>query len=196
VRTSTFTGETPTVDAAAFAECDGLHVVAFKDVSPLARQIASEAFPSCDVLSLDEFQTQTVDGVLFSADGKTLLASLEPKTEYVVPDGVATIAAKAFYNARTLRSIAFQNGLQAVGDAAFFGCDALESVEFPSGLESIGDNAFNGCRSLRSATLPDGALWFAFHTFFNCASDLTVYVPSGSDAEKRAATYRLRFETR
>ncbi len=96
LRTSTFTGETPTVDAAAFAECHGLHVVAFKEVSPLAREVASEAFPSCDVLPLDKFQTQTLDGVLFSADGKTLLACLEPKTEYVVPDGVATIAAKAF----------------------------------------------------------------------------------------------------
>ncbi len=62
-----------------------------------------------------------VDGVVFSADGKTLLACLEAKREYVVPDGVETVGPKAFCGCDTLKSIEFSKSVKTIGAAAFSG---------------------------------------------------------------------------
>ena len=76
-----------------------------------------------------------LDGVLFSADGKTLLSCPRDKTgEYVVPEGVEHIA-----------------------DYAFYKCEALLAVTFPEGLRTIGQEAFEGCQALRAVALPDSA---------------------------------------
>ena len=72
---------------------------------------------------------QAVDGVLFTADGKTLIAfpAAKKATKYAIPDGVKT-----------------------VGDNAFSFCASLTSVEIPASVETIGISAFGGGRSLTS----------------------------------------------
>ena len=119
-------------------------------------------------MTLDELQARTVDGAFFSADGKTLLALLEPKTEYVVPEGVEAIGDCAFWYCKTLRSVTFPAGLQTIGDSVFWYCEALESATFPAGLQSIGDSAFYSCEALESATFPAGLQTVGDRAFLGC----------------------------
>ena len=118
---------------------------------------------------------RSVDGVLFSADGKALILypAGRQEEEYVVPDGVVEIA-----------------------DWAFRGCSSLSSVSIPAGLQTIGDHAFYGCSSLTSVTLPEGVQTIGAYAFSACSSKLTLYGTPGTVAETFAAENGLRFEAR
>ena len=82
---------------------------------------------------------RVVDGVLFSKDGKTLVAYPRNKagTEYVVPDGVETLGKGAFSCARALTSVALPPSLATVGDEAFACCQSLQSIAFPPSVATV-----------------------------------------------------------
>ena len=83
------------------------------------------------------------DGVLFSADGKTLVAYPAGKAgAYVVPEGVSSIAYGAFAGA-ALSGITLPSSLREIGPYAFADCTALETLDLPEGLERIGSGAFS-----------------------------------------------------
>lgn len=76
---------------------------------------------------------KSVDGVLFSKDGKVF---------YRYPSG------------RTDRQFSVPDGVVTVGDSAFADCSSITSVSFPHGVTSIGASVFYGCSSLENVTLP------------------------------------------
>ena len=93
------------------------------------------------------------DGVLFSADGKRLIAYPAAKgVDYDVPSGTEVIAYGAFAKS-DIRQVKFPDGLRAIEPAAFFDCPKLASLDFPDSLESIGSQAFG--RSLFTLTDAD-----------------------------------------
>ena len=211
-----------------------LAVGSFKDCGELSRvslpsslqTIGAGAFSGCSSLvevlvSPKNANFRSVDGVLFSADGKTLILypAGRQEEEYVVPDGVVEIAVKAFEDSASLVSVTFPEGLQTIGDSAFWRCSSLISVSFSEGLQTIGYRAFSGCSSLTSVTLPEGlqtigdeAFWrcssltsvtlpeglqtIGDSAFWDCSSDLTLRGVAGTYAEKYAAENGLRFEAR
>ena len=84
------------------------------------------------------------DGVLFSADGKTLIKYPEERGSwYSVPSGTEIIAPGAFYEAR-IYEIEFPETLKNIENFAFEGCVSLDSLNFPDSLERIGAGAFSG----------------------------------------------------
>lgn len=83
------------------------------------------------------------DGVLFSADGKTLIRYPESKGRfYTVPDGTEKIAYRAFYDA-DLFGVKFSETLKSIDNYAFEGCCNLDALVFPDSLERIGAGAFS-----------------------------------------------------
>ncbi|MBQ6828803.1 MAG: leucine-rich repeat domain-containing protein, partial [Thermoguttaceae bacterium] len=122
---------------------------------------------------------RSIDGVLFTADGKTL--ALYPKGRsgaYAVPPGVERIAQYAFSDAR-LSSVALSDDVQRIDNSVFFGCNHLKTIEFGanSSLREIGAQAFERCASFANVAFPDslekiGARAFEFchkltEVFFN-----------------------------
>ena len=147
-----------TIGDSAFYGCDALESVSFPDG---LQTIGKGAFSNCKALqsfsaSATHPTFRVVDGVLFSADGKTLVAypGGRKAETYRVPDGLKTIGDSAFSNCAALESVLFPDGLRTIGDSAFWGCDALESVSFPDGLKTIGEHAFSFCDALESVELP------------------------------------------
>lgn len=83
------------------------------------------------------------DGVLFSADGKTLIRYPESKGRfYTVPAGTEEIAYQAFYEA-DLFEVKFPETLKNIDNYAFEGCRNLDALVFPDSLEHIGAGAFS-----------------------------------------------------
>ncbi len=83
------------------------------------------------------------DGVLFSADGKTLIKY--PKKRgvwYSVPQGTEKIDFEAFYEA-DIYEIEFPETLKNIDNYAFEGCLSLESLVLPDSLTRIGAGAFS-----------------------------------------------------
>ncbi len=100
---------------------------------------------------------KTVDGVLFSKDGKTLLAYPNARTaaHYDVPAGVERIGDGAF-GSEYLKTISLPIGLQSIGDYGFGGCTRLQSIALPLTVREIGKEIFADCVSLELVSLPEG----------------------------------------
>lgn len=99
---------------------------------------------------------KSVDGVLFTRDGKTLLRypPMKEGTHYDVPAGVEVIGPYAFDNCQQLQSISLPMGVKHIGWSAFAECVFLESVAVPLTLREIEAYAFQDCVSLSSLRLP------------------------------------------
>ena len=131
----------------AFKGCDLIDVL----VLPASLQcFGAHAIDHCfnmvayEVASGSQF-FKTVDGVLFSADGTTLVSCPTGKGgEYVFPEGVKKIAPAAFSTCKNFRSVELSEEIKEVPDYAFYECWGLADVKFPKSLETIGAYAFDG----------------------------------------------------
>ena len=95
------------------------------------------------------------DGLLYTADGKTLLYCPAGRTGTVtVADGTQVIDTYAFHRSQASH-VALPDGLQSIRDYGFKQ-SALISVELPDSVESIGNNAFFNCSALKTAQLGNG----------------------------------------
>ena len=135
-------------------------------------------------------------GVLYSEDGAVLLGynrEVFHCAEYRIKDGVKILAANAFHNCQTLKSIFIPDSviedegsifegsksleearvsvnLKNPDVAMFCGCSSLRYVELQEGLESIGENMFYGCTALKHIALPSTILYLFGDTF--CVSGI------------------------
>ena len=154
-------------------------------VSGGVERIVDGAFFGCSSLTAIKVASgnaafRSVDGVLYSADGKTLIQVPGGKRgALVVPDGVERIVEGAFYGCKALTAISLPPGGQRIGFGAFEHCDSLSTVDFPNELREMGDGAFQYCSSLASATLTNGMLNIGRETFCGCSSLASVSRPSG-----------------
>ena len=101
------------------------------------------------------------DGVLFSADGKTLLSYPNGLTavHYDVPAGTEKIAARAFHDdmmSYPLQTVSLPIGLKSIGEHAFSGCGRLHSLTVPLTVTELDPKAFSCCVSLERLSLPPG----------------------------------------
>ena len=147
---------------------------------------------------------KTVDGVLFTKDGKTLLSYSTGRTatHYDVPKGVERIADQAFIN-EYLQTISLPIGLKEVGDYGFSGCTRLQSIALPLTVTKIGKDIFSDCVSLELVSLPEGMeaeryendFWIAYYSddriFRGDNGDTTAGIAPSSSAQYIRAPGRL-----
>lgn len=122
---------------------------------------------------------KSVDGVLFSADGKTLLQypAGKPLAEYTIPDGVESIAEMAFEGCTELRSVAIPESVTEIPESAFRNCVNLGSVKLPASVTKIGKSAFQGCGGLDSVKIPASVTEIGQSAFHGCVSLKSVEIP-------------------
>jgi hypothetical protein len=111
--------------------------------------IGDEAFFYCQTLSsitvdpVNNFY-KTIDGSLYSEDGKTLIQYAIGRGDHLftIPEGVQTIAKNAFYKADNLYLVKIPNGVKTIDDGAFSYCERLEGVIIPKTVTKIGNSVF------------------------------------------------------
>ena len=85
---------------------------------------------------------KSVDGVLFTKDGRELIAFPSARTgNYEIPTGTESIGSSAFYTC-SLDSVFIPSSVKTIGDLAFSYSPNLERVEFESSDVDIGFVAF------------------------------------------------------
>ncbi|MBQ2555953.1 MAG: leucine-rich repeat protein [Thermoguttaceae bacterium] len=142
----------------AFLDCAMLKSILIPEG---VKSIAGDAFHRC--YSMTEINVaegnskfKSVDGVLFSKDGRTLVKYPIAKGQksYAVPDGVTTVGKSAFWHCDALEFVSLPEGAETVESAAFCYCLNLKSVYLPDTVKTIANQAFSYCKSLRTIRIP------------------------------------------
>lgn len=92
---------------------------------------------------------QSIDGVLFSADGETLIsypAGKEGKN-YTTPKDTVIIGAKAFVGTVNLERVTLSNSVEEIEEDGFR-YSSIKSVTIPNSLTRLPENVFMGCEKL------------------------------------------------
>lgn len=132
------------------------------------------------------------DGILYSADKKTLVCYPESKSgsSFTVPEGVEKLGTAAIYNTElseiklpaSLKEIGrhglssnekltavdlSETSINSIGDFGFSDCSSLSKVKLPEVLFEIGGGAFMKCEKLKEITLPPYLLIIGQNAFMN-----------------------------
>ncbi len=134
-------------------------------------------------ITVDEENTayQSIDGSLYTKDGKTLLLYVPKEwgVFVVLPDGVTAIGDQAFTNMNEITGISFPQGLTYIGKAAFFGCLSLTGdLVIPEGVTSIEESAFK-YTSITSVLIPNSVTFIGDDAFFGCENLETISISKG-----------------
>lgn len=133
--------------------------------------------PSLEIIEVAEGGAfKLIDGVLFTADGKTLMHYPAGKsgTSYTVPDGVEAIASSAFMNSK-LESIILPDTLKKIHSFGFQWAESLTYIEIPNSVSEIGNYAFHCCTSLITAKMPEGITDMSAF-FYQCHSLKSMHI--------------------
>ena len=162
-------------------------------VSEEINKVRFDAFDACrSIKTIDVAENnskyRSVDGVLFSKDGKKLVAFPEgmQKDRYLIDDEVKT----AFLNCCPLLEsidVAENNSKYRSIDGVLFSKDGKKLVKFPGGMkkeryvvpESVAEiepGAFSGCVALTSITVSKNVELINYGAFENCVSLESVVV--------------------
>ena len=164
---------------------------------------SENAFDGCTALEAINVATnnqnyKSIDNVLFSKDGRSLLLAPASMTgTYVIPEGTRNIDAGAFVGCNSLNEIILPSSLVLISECAFYGlenletiifagtayedliagkyafrnCSDLETVMFASGsrLAELGEGAFMGCTSIEEFTVPATMTKLGASVFADCS---------------------------
>lgn len=114
---------------------------------------------------------KTVDGILYSADMKTLILCPAGKTgEVTIPDGVERIRKQAFFGSK-ISKVVFPDSLVRLQNEAFYGCENLKEIDFGNGIEQIGGaenkHIFSGC-PVEKLIFPSQVKEIGISAFYSC----------------------------
>lgn len=99
----------------------------------------------------------------------------EWRTEYTIPNGIATIGAHVFHSCYNLTTIEIPSSVTSIRNDAFLGCFNLANVTIPNGVTSIGDRAFSWCEEITTITIPENVTELGDYVFNDCKKLESVY---------------------
>ena len=199
-----------------FNYCKNLKTINFHDG---VTSIGSNAFYMCESLTdvqLPAGLKTMGGGVFFNCKSLTSLDwpaalkniygstfSMSGLTEFVVPEGVISIGARAFDGCSDLHTLVLPDSVDTLGEYAFsftpnltelripaavtaipsgcFSRSGLTEVVIPEGVTSIGRYAFHDSANLERVVLPETLTSVDSEVFWDCSSLREINWPSGVD---------------
>ena len=164
------------VGKSAFALCDHFSTLSIPES---LTDIGEMAFMGCEIrkitLAKNNPAYQLIDGVLFTADGKTLVyyPCHRPGDTYYVPEGTEKLMTGSFYWVKDLCNLYIPEGVKSIGGYVVYVCYSVSKVQLPASLEEIGDSSLEGQ-----------------------TQDFVVSVPAGSFAETWCKSHGVNTESR
>lgn len=173
------------IGAYAFANRDAIKIV---QLPSSLNEISSTAFNHC--IEIQEYRIDSSnknytasDGVLFTADKKTLVAypAGSDNASYTIPDSIEHIGDYAFSYSTNIGELTMGKSVKTVGNYGFYQMSACKgTIEFSSALQSIGKYAFSHCLSIDEFIIPDNTIKVIEQGTFECIDGTYEFIiPSG-----------------
>jgi len=147
----------------------------------------------CYEVDKDNKHYKSIDGVVYSKDGKVLIQYPNGKSGYYnMPNEVEQVKRSAIsgcvkltglslssrltkiddfmFCGTTFQTLEIPSNITSIGKNAFEMCTALTSITIPGSVVTIGSSAFSCCEGLRSVTINEGVVSIEPYAFFNCTS--------------------------
>ena len=180
----------------AFADCEKLTDVRLPDELRILapNTFLRSASLSSITVSADHKCFSSIDGNLYSKDGKTLFLYAAGKTEqsFTVPNGVTKIGEYAFSYSSSLTEVIIPDSVTEIDSKAFMHCAGLNDIVLPESLQALGDEAFYGCDSITSIILPAGVTTVGKNPF-PATLDKLLYGGSYDDWEAMSKDENLNY---
>ena len=174
----------------AFLSCGFLTSIEVPDSVTIIGKWAFSGCASLTSINVDENNAnyKSIDGNLYSKDGKTLIqyAIGKATTEFTIPNVVTSIGEGAFKECVALTSLKIPDSVTNIGDFAFSDCTSLTNVVIGNSVTSIGDYAFRHCDLLTQIELPISVTYIGACAFLSCKSLTNIVI--GNDTMSIASS--------
>ena len=154
-----------------------IKVILLRDMQD-ALDIAEETSVKTVVISPKPEKKEKPNKKDFEIMGTTLIEYKGKGREVVIPEGIETIAARAFMG-KNIMSVVFPNSVKEVLPYAFHHCKKLDEVRLSEGLTQIPKNAFSECENLIEINIPKGVTEIGYQAFYQCSRIEKISLPEG-----------------
>ncbi|MGN0569234.1 MAG: leucine-rich repeat domain-containing protein [Candidatus Fimenecus sp.] len=152
-----------TIDDSAFDSCTSLESITFPD------SVTSIGQNAIWGTAYYNDETNWENNVLY-VDNHLIQAKYAISGDYVIKDGVITIAYSAFSNCESLESVTIPESAVTVGKLGFYKCTSLKNITIPDSVTTVDERAFGYCTSLEKAVIGAGVSYIGEGAFRSCKS--------------------------
>lgn len=172
-----FSKSTSAICRGILANCPSLKSV---DIPDSVKSIEAYAFSGCEALEAVRLPEGGCEiGSTLNGYGSTLFGNIlegcTSLTELYIPKGITTISDEndyawdySMFSAPALKSVTFEDGVNALATSMFKNCEALESVNIPNGVKTIPSYCFSNCKALASLDIPESVKAIEGYAFKGC----------------------------
>lgn len=170
------------IDRGAFSDCTSLSNIT---IPRYVTSLNSRAFKGCTSLKNLSIHPQNasytaIDNVIYTKDMWMLVSYPEAKDDwqYVIPDGVVSLAEYAFAGCTELVDVIFPDSLKYINTGAFSSCSNLVNPILSEKLDYIGNRAFYGCSGINEIEIPDSVTSIDTEAFYRCNNLRKIFLPT------------------
>ena len=165
------------IDAYAFSGCTSLESMEIPDS---IKSIGACAFSGCEALEAVRLPEGGCEiGSTLNGYGSTLFGDIfegcTSLTNLHIPKGITATSSEnnhawdySMFSAPALKSVTFEDGVNALSASMFKNCEALESVSIPNGVKTIPSYCFSNCKALASLDVPESVKTIESYAFKGC----------------------------
>ena len=146
------------------------------EVRELAHR-SSSAVSYLKYFSISNHDYKTIDGIVYTKNGKMVVAGSLGLEHVVIPEGVEKLGYSAFRNCK-IRSVVLPDSMDRIQAKAFCQCKNLKSVRIGDNVDTIEDSAFAECCSLKHIDIPAGIKTINDYAFLNSGLE-SIELPEG-----------------
>lgn len=128
--------------------------------------MSSSAVSYLKYFSISSCDYKTIDGIVYTKNGKIVVAGSLGLEHVVIPEGVEKLGHSAFRNCK-IKSVVLPDSIDRIRAKAFCQCENLKSVKLGNNVDAIEDSAFAECCSLKHINIPAGIKTINDYAFFN-----------------------------
>lgn len=160
------------------------------ELSALMSRNECGCFNNVEEFDINNQYYKTIDGIIYSNDGKTLIACPGKKGGTIkVAEGTKYVLRCAFYNSHA-SEIIFPDSLIELGPESIKACDNLQHIDFGKGIKRIGGAdmpTISYCENLAKFDIPEQVEAIGINTFYCLKGLTTVHFHDGIKRIERYA---------